>query len=125
MRESIKDVKPLTKDLINYLLDIQSGGVINREFVGAVEESVSRARVLAAQLGCQRGVYTISDDVKLGERYDESRMTDAASTAEAGEELVVCCIISRGWVKKAHQGAQLFDVRVCKARVLVTIKDEM
>ena len=123
MRESIQDVKPITDDLLDYLMDIQSGGAINKEFVGFVGESVSMARVLASQLGCQRGVYTMIDDVKLGDRYDESRMTDAASTAEAGEELVVCSIISRGWVKKAYQGAKRFDVRVCKARVLVTAKD--
>ena len=123
MRESIQDVKPITDDLLGYLMDIQSGGAINKEFVGSVGESVSMARVLASQLGCQRGVYTMIDDVKLGDRYDESRMTDAASTAEAGEELVVCSIISRGWVKKAYQGAKRSDVRVCKARVLVAAKD--
>ena len=81
------------------------------------------SRVLAAELGYQRGVYQIEDDVRLGDRYDDSRMVDSTSTADANDELYVCCIISRGWVKRASQGAE--QVRVCKTRVLVTTKDNL
>jgi hypothetical protein len=88
----------------------------------AVRKSLVNARILAAQMGCQRAVYQIDDDISIGNTYDDSRMTDAASMAESGEGGVVCCILSKGWVKKLRVGSGAetdMPFYICKAMVLV------
>lgn len=119
-RDCIKDVLPLSTHILDHLLAVQVGEnkPVN-EYMEAVRKSLVNARILAADLGCQRGVYQIDDDIRIGERYDDSRMTDALFTAEVGDRVVVYCILSKGWVKRAYMGAKKIDVRICKARVIV------
>jgi hypothetical protein len=119
-RECIQDVLPLSTHLLDHLLWVQVGEnkPVN-EYMEAVQKSLVNARILAAELGCQRGVYEIDDDISIGDKYDDSRMTDAMFTAEVGERVIVYCILSKGWVKRAYMGAKKIDVRICKARVIV------
>jgi hypothetical protein len=120
-RDCIQDVLPLSTHLLDHLLAVQVGkNNPVKEYMEAVQKSLLNARILAADLGCQRGVYEIDDDINVGDRYDDSRMTDAMFTAEVGDRVVVYCILSKGWVKRAYTGAKKIDVRICKAKVLVT-----
>jgi hypothetical protein len=123
--ECIQDAYPLLTHLIDHLVAVQVGeNTPVQEYMEAVQKSLVNARILAAELGCQRGVYQFDDDIKVGDKYDDSRMTDATSTVEAEERVVVFCILSRGWVKRAYMGAKKVDVQICKTRVLVGVQND-
>jgi len=120
--EDIHDVKPLSDRLFERLYAMHDGQVFPvQDYRKRVQKSLVNARILAAQMGCQRNVYQIDDDVCVGSAYDDSRMMDDKYTVEEdGEGTVVRCILSRGWVKRARVGDETaVPIYICKARVLV------
>jgi hypothetical protein len=108
--------------LLGHIVDIHREDKFQDKFVPAIHQSLHSVQVLGADMKCQRGVYQMTNDVKLGDLYDDSRMTDVKFSDdddEEGKRQRVIAILSRGWVKLPFEGATEILARVCKARVVV------
>jgi hypothetical protein len=126
-KENLEDVRPESSDLLEYLgsVHLDTSTPVPEQFK-ALQKSLVDARVLAAELGCQRGAcYELDEDIKVGDPYDDERMTTATQTGEVDErdsQAVVSCVIAKGWIKRPYAGSKEIKARICKARVLVKVQ---
>ncbi|KAF8247965.1 hypothetical protein K440DRAFT_643408 [Wilcoxina mikolae CBS 423.85] len=120
--EFIQDVSLLSSQLLSQLLAVQDGQItVVQERFEELKEVLVDAKILAAELGCQRGFYQLDDEISVGDKYDDSRMMDAMCGMDVDEDVegvVVSCILSKGWVKRAYMRANNGET-ICKAMVLV------
>jgi hypothetical protein len=66
----------------------------------------------------------MDDNIRMGDPYDDERMTNALHTGDEGDsQAVVSCVIAKGWVKRPYAGSKDILGRICKARVLVKIRN--
>jgi hypothetical protein len=106
------------------LQDVQNEPQLEEKYYSAVEETLHSIHKLSAELHCQRGVYEVDESVRLGEIYDETKMSDAKFSEEEdteGMQAHVKAILSKGWVKKPFPGTSQIDACICKAKVLVSL----
>jgi hypothetical protein len=79
------------------------------------------ARKLAAELKCQRAVYEVDQNIKLGDRYDPDTMEDVTYMVDV-DDAVVSCIIAKRLVRRPFPGSKDVTAQLSKAKVLVTVK---
>lgn len=88
--------------------------------VKSLESYIYTAVKTAQQLRCQRGCYEVDRQMtKLGSQFNGSSMInlDHENVSEAG---IVCCIISKGIIRRPFSESPKVDGQISKARVYVT-----
>ncbi|KAF8544621.1 hypothetical protein BDD12DRAFT_481318 [Trichophaea hybrida] len=101
------------------------------KFYLTFKELLHSASELAVELRCQRGVYEVDHDIRIGDVYDDSKMTDVTfSTADFDDEeeitqkqAFVSCIIAKGVVRRSFPGSTEVEKQLSKARVLVRVHE--
>lgn len=102
---------------------------LDDKFYATLKDFVCCASNLAAELRCQRGVYEVDNNIRVGDTYDDSTMTDVTfSAADLDDEeentqkqAFVSCIIAKGVVRRPFPGSTEVEKQLSKARVLVTV----
>ncbi|KAF8247381.1 hypothetical protein K440DRAFT_661488 [Wilcoxina mikolae CBS 423.85] len=118
--------------LIALFYAVQTNPVqLEDKFYQTFKELLRSASELAAELRCQRGVYEVDQDIRIGDVYDDSKMTDVTfSTADLDDEeentqkqAFVSCIIAKGVVRRPFPGSAEVEKQLSKARVLVRVHE--
>jgi hypothetical protein len=110
--------------LLDWIAGVHRKSSFQDKVLSAICQSLHSVHILGADMKCQRGVYMMTNDVQLGDPYDESRMTDVTFSSdeeeeEEGNQRRVIAILSRGWVKLQFGAAPEILARICKTRVVV------
>jgi hypothetical protein len=109
-------VASLSMDLMNNLLKLQTqDNTYYPVRFKTLQELIGKARVLAAEMGCQLAAYRMDHSVQLGDPFNPKTMEDADDQVDDNwRNARVCAIIEKGWIRKGDE--DLPDHWLCKKK---------
>ena len=123
VQKSLSEGEDQSSQLVTLLYGLQINPVqLEDNFYATLKELLHSARTLAAELKCQRAVYEVDHNIRVGDPYDEATMVDVSFSMEEREDkmMVVTGIIAKGVAKRPFPGAAEVDAQLSRAKVKVT-----
>jgi hypothetical protein len=101
--------------------------VIEDHSYTSLKSLLSSAKTLAAELKCQRAVYEVDHNIRIGDPYEDATMVDISFCDDEESErrqMVVTGIIAKGVVKRPFSGSPDVNAQLAKARVKVAFYED-
>ncbi|KAF8243916.1 hypothetical protein K440DRAFT_32096 [Wilcoxina mikolae CBS 423.85] len=127
VQQSLAEGEDQFVELVTLLYKLQVDPVeLEDHFYATLKELLYSARTLAAELKCQRAVYEVDHNIRVGDPYDDESMVDVSYSTEFDDEeeagrkqMVVTGVIVKGVVKRPWPGSPDVEAQLARAKVKV------
>ncbi|KAF8541132.1 hypothetical protein BDD12DRAFT_830360 [Trichophaea hybrida] len=129
VQKSLAEGDEQSAQLVALLYGLQVDPVqLEDNFYDTLKEILHSARTLAAELKCQRAVYEVDHNIRVGDPYDDSTMVDVSYSTEIDDDeeerkkqMVVTGVIAKGVVKRPFPGSVEVEAQLARAKVKVVV----